>query len=37
VRQKLATGYGVERKKYEYEDLSRLARENSVSLKDIVV
>jgi len=36
VRQKLATGYGVERKKYEYEDLSRLARENSVSLKDIV-
>ena len=36
VRQKLATGYRVERKKYEYEDLSRLARENSVSLKDIV-
>lgn len=35
VRQKIATGYGVERKKYEYEDLARLARENNVSLKDI--
>ena len=36
VRQKIATGYGVERKKYEYEDLARLARENNVSLKDII-
>ena len=35
VRQKIATGYGVERKKYEYEDIARLARENNVSLKDI--
>ena len=35
VRKKIATGYGVERKKYEYEDLARLARENGVSLKDI--
>lgn len=35
VRQKIATGYGVERKKYEYEDLARLARENSLSLYDL--
>ncbi len=35
VRQKIATGYGVERKKQEYEDVARLARENNVSLKDI--
>ena len=35
VRQKIAAGYGVERKKYEYEDLARLARENDLSLKDI--
>ena len=35
VRQKVATGYGVERKKYEYEDMARLARENGVSLTDI--
>jgi uncharacterized protein (DUF111 family) len=35
VRQKVATGYGVERRKYEYEDIARLARENNVSLKDI--
>ena len=35
VRQKVATGYGVERRKYEYEDLARLARENGVALTDI--
>lgn len=35
VRQKIATGYGVERSKYEYEDLARLARENDLSLKDV--
>ncbi len=35
VRQKVATGYGVEKRKYEYEDLARLTRENGVSLKDI--
>lgn len=35
VRQKIAAGYGTERRKYEYEDIARLARENKVSLKDI--
>lgn len=35
VRQKRASGYGVERKKYEYEDLARLARENGVSLREL--
>lgn len=35
VRQKIATGYGVARKKYEYEDIARLARENGLSLEDI--
>ena len=35
VRQKIATGYGVERRKYEYEDLARLARENNLSLEDV--
>ena len=35
VRQKIATGYGVERRKYEYEDLAKLARENGLSLKDV--
>jgi len=32
VRQKIATGYGVERRKCEYEDLAKLARENDLSL-----
>jgi len=35
VRQKIATGYGVERCKYEYEDLARLAREHNLSLEDV--
>ena len=35
VRQKVATGYGIVRRKYEYDDLARLARENGVSLADI--
>ena len=36
VRQKISSGYGVQRSKYEYEDLAKLARENGLSLKDIV-
>lgn len=35
VRQKIASGYGVERRKYEYENLAKLARENNLSLKDV--
>lgn len=35
VRQKVATGYGVERKKCEYDDLVRLAREHNLSLFDL--
>ena len=35
VRQKIATGYGIERKKYEYEDLAQLAREHDLSLFDL--
>ena len=32
VRQKVAEGYGVTRRKYEYEDLARIAREQNLSL-----
>ena len=32
VRRKLAAGYGVERVKYEYEDLARIAKEQGISL-----
>ena len=32
VRQKIAEGYGVTRRKYEYEDLARIAREQNLSL-----
>ena len=35
IRRKIASGYGVERAKYEYEDLARAARENGVSIAKI--
>ncbi len=35
IQQKIAEGYGVTRKKYEYEDLARLAREQDLSLSEI--
>lgn len=35
VRQKISSGYGVQRSKYEYEDLAKIARENDLSLKDV--
>lgn len=35
VHQKIAEGYGVERRKYEYEDLARIAREENLSLEQL--
>ena len=35
IRRKIAYGYGVERKKYEYDDLSRIAREKGISLSEV--
>lgn len=35
VRQKISTGYGVERRKYEYEDLANIAREQRLSLNEL--
>ena len=34
VRRKAVTGYGVSRAKYEYDDLSRIAREQNISLNE---
>ena len=36
VRQKIATGYGVERSKYEYEDLARIAKEKNIPIDSIL-
>ncbi len=36
IRKKIAAGYGVTRQKYEYEDLARAARENDLSVREIV-
>lgn len=35
VRQKKSQGYGVDRSKYEYEDLARIAREQKMSLWEV--
>ncbi len=34
VRRKISTGYGVTRKKYEYDDLARIASERKISLEE---
>lgn len=36
IRCKLSKGYGVERKKYEYDDLAKAAKETGKSLEEIV-
>jgi Uncharacterized conserved protein len=35
VRVKKSSGYGVERTKYEYEDIAEIAREQGISLDDV--
>lgn len=35
VRRKVSSGYGVSRVKYEYEDLSRIAKEQNISLDEV--
>lgn len=36
IRKKFASGYGVNRAKYEYDDLARIARERSCSIEDVI-
>lgn len=36
VRKKVSYGYGVTREKYEYDDLSRIANENEMSITDVL-
>lgn len=36
VRCKVSSGYGVERRKYEYEDLSRIAGQKGISIPEVV-
>lgn len=36
VRKKVSTGYGVAREKYEYEDIARIAKEQGMSLADVI-
>lgn len=36
IRKKVSTGYGVTREKYEYEDLARIAREQGMSIREVL-
>jgi len=36
VRKKVSRGYGVTREKFEYDDLSRIAGDNGISLNDVI-
>ncbi len=36
IRKKLSRGYGVERQKYEYEDVAAIARDKGISLSDVL-
>ncbi len=36
IRRKVSTGYGVTRQKYEYEDLAKAARDNDLSVSQIL-
>ena len=36
IRKKISTGYGITREKYEYEDLARAARENDISVTQVI-
>lgn len=36
VRKKISEGYGVKREKYEYEDLARIAREQGMSIQEVL-
>ena len=36
VRCKISEGYGTERRKYEYEDVARLARENGCAMQEVL-
>ena len=36
VRRKTSCGYGVTRKKYEYEDLARIARDHNMALNEVI-
>lgn len=35
IRCKVSSGYGVERKKYEYDDVSRIAKEENISIGEV--
>ena len=36
MRKKISTGYGVTREKYEYEDLARVAKEQGMSIGEVL-
>ncbi len=37
IRCKVSSGYDVERRKYEYDDLARIAKENGISMAEVLI
>jgi len=35
VRCKVSSGYGVERRKYEYDDITKIAKEKGMSIREV--
>ena len=35
VRCKISSGYGIERRKFEYDDLAKIAKEKGMSIRDV--
>ena len=36
VRCKISSGYGIERRKYEYDDICRIAKEKGLSMSEVL-
>lgn len=36
IRKKVSSGYGIRKEKYEYDDIERIAKENGLSIKEIL-
>ena len=36
IRRKVSSGYGVQRRKYEYEDIANIAKSNNLSIAQVL-
>jgi uncharacterized protein (DUF111 family) len=36
IRKKVSAGYGIQRSKYEYEDIAKAAKDNNISIEQVL-